>query len=66
MNREERRRAARRDQGARLAQAVGDAHRCPDCAATTSLVEAVPGVYSLTVAHDATCPAYQAMTKETS
>lgn len=40
--------------------AVGGAVRdcCPDCDADSTLVEVAAGVFSLTVAHDDTCPTW--------
>lgn len=61
MNREQRRRAARRAKGTQLAHEVADAYQCPDCNADTQLVEEHPGVFLLRVVHDDTCPAYSAM-----
>lgn len=38
-------------------------YQCPDCDSTSQLVEQAPRIYTLTVAHDDTCPwlaAYEA------
>lgn len=65
MNREERRRAARRLRvDARIRDFAAD-YRCPDCNADTRLNENEAGVHSLTVFHDDTCPAYNAMNRST-
>lgn len=61
MNREQRRRAARRAKGTQLAHQVAAGYQCPDCNADTQLVEDEPGVFILAVFHDETCPAYTAM-----
>ncbi|WP_338538173.1 hypothetical protein N5P18_15650 [Janibacter terrae] len=62
MNREQRRRAARR---AADAHQVAVGYQCPDCNAETQLVEDQRGVFILRVAHDDTCPAYKAMIRST-
>lgn len=32
---------------------------CPDCDADTALIEQAPGVYTVRVAHDPSCPTYR-------
>lgn len=36
---------------------------CPDCDADSTLAELSPGVFSLTVAHDDTCPTWGRMNR---
>ncbi len=38
-------------------------YRCPDCHAEKTLTEQAPNVFTLTIAHDSTCPAYRGMTR---
>lgn len=35
-------------------------YECPDCTATTQLEEITPGVHTIVVLHDATCPTQRA------
>lgn len=63
MNREQRRRAARRERSSHLVQEIASGYECPDCNVETRLVQDEPGVYVLAVFHDDTCPAFNAMTK---
>lgn len=60
-----RRRDRNQQRPADLATAAALAYACPDCAATTELVQLSPGLAELTVHHDDTCPNYRAMTKGT-
>lgn len=63
MNREQRRRAARRRRTERFIRTYADSYECPDCNADTRLEHLAPGVHRLKVMHDETCPTYAAMTK---
>lgn len=49
------------DVSASLAAAYAAGYRCLDCNSETELVELVPGVFRLNVAHDATCPTLRRM-----
>jgi len=62
MNRRQRR-GTRRVEATPAAQvrAFADAYRCPDCSASTELVNPSTNVYVLNVRHDTTCPSYAAM-----
>ena len=43
---------------------LSSAASCPDCNSDIGeLVQEAPGVYSITVRHDSTCPRYRAMTQ---
>lgn len=67
MNREQRRRAARRSPitAEDIKRVVGTTDGCPDCDADVTLRQAATGVWQLQVAHDGTCPTYRAMTRST-
>jgi hypothetical protein len=47
--------------GLPLNQPVEHSGACPDCDATTEMVEVTPRVFVLTVSHDPTCPTLHRM-----
>ncbi len=47
----------------RLAHALADAYRCPDCDADATLTRDALGIWHLTVAHDGTCPTHRTATR---
>lgn len=61
MNRQERRRKARLREEWEDRRHLQADYECPDCHADTRLVQQHPGLYTLLVFHDETCPSYQAM-----
>lgn len=62
MNRQQRRLKARRREEWEDKRHQPHDYECPDCDADTRLTQQHPGLYTLAVFHDPTCPAYGAMT----
>ena len=42
-----------------MARVFGDMLHCPDCDSDAEMVEHVPGVWLLEVAHESTCPLWR-------